>query len=260
MMPGLVLSVFIFAAGLCVGSFINVCIYRLPREESIVTPRSHCTRCGNLISFYDNIPVISYIVLAGKCRHCGVKISFQYPLVEILTGSLFSAIYYVYSYSAEFAVYLVLTSALLIVSGIDITHRIIPDEISLGFIPLGILSCFVRELKFIDSLAGILAGGGVLFFIAWAYEKLTGDEGMGGGDIKLLAMIGAFTGIMGTAFTLFIGSLLGSLAGGAMILFGGKGRKYPIPFGVFLSLAALIFIIAGKKLIGLYTGLLTGNY
>jgi len=258
MIPSIFTAIYLFLFGLCVGSFVNVCICRLPSGESIVFPASHCTSCGSEIKFYDNIPLLSFLFLKGRCRSCGERISFQYPLVELLTGALFILFYYFKGLSLELAVSLFLASGLLVVCGTDIRERIIPDEISLYFIPVGVILSFFTKTGFWDSLAGIFLGGGVLFAIGWSYEKITGVEGMGGGDVKLLAMIGAFTGVKGVVVTLLAGSVLGSVFGALAILLSGKGRRYPIPFGIFLSMGAILYILAGDGIVGFYLKLLKG--
>lgn len=256
MISSTLIAIFLFLLGLCTGSFINVCICRLPANESIVFPSSHCPACGKKIKFYDNIPLLSFIFLKGKCRYCAEKISFQYPIVELLSGILFIVLYYFKGLSLELGISLFLVSGLIIVCGTDLKERIIPDEISLYFIPVGIISSFFTPLTLWDSLAGILLGGGVLFAIGWSYEKITGVEGMGGGDVKLLAMIGAFTGIKGVIVTLLAGSVLGSIFGGLVIFLAGKGRRYPIPYGIFLSIGAVLYVLVGNEIVSAYIKLL----
>jgi len=191
-MSNISILIMVFVFGLCIGSFLNVCIFRLPQSRSILKPGSVCPNCNAPIRFYDNIPVLSYLWLRGKCRFCGKPISPRYPLVEILTGLAAWATALAFGITIEGVVYFSFIAALLVTTFIDMDHRIIPDFISLPGILIGLLcSLFLAELSFAASFAGILVGGGSLFLVAWGYHLLTGKEGMGGGDIKLLAMIGA---------------------------------------------------------------------
>jgi len=247
-----------FIFGSIVGSFLNVAIIRLPKGESILFPPSHCPGCGKPIKFYDNVPILSYILLRGKCRNCQAKISLQYPLVEFLAGTLSLAIFFKFPIFPFYIIYFVLIAALIVVSFIDLEHRIIPDLITLPGIPVGFAaSFFLPEITYPDSLAGIFLGGGTLYLIALTYHILTKKEGMGGGDIKLLAMLGGFIGIKGVLFTIFFGSLLGTLVGVVMIFFGKKGRFYAIPFGPFLSTASVIYLFFGKSILTWYLGTLS---
>ena len=182
----------VFMFGLCIGSFLNVCIYRVPSSTSIINPsRSFCPQCNSTIQFYDNIPVLSYLWLRGRCRNCKAPISFRYPLVELMTGTLAIAILFKFGLTLEGAIYFVFMSSLLVITFIDIDHKIIPDIISLPGIPIGLAASFVLPaMTFTSSLLGLLAGGGSLLLVAWTYSLITRKEGMGGGDIKLLGMIG----------------------------------------------------------------------
>jgi len=253
------INILIFIFGLCIGSFMNVCIYRIPLSKSIVTPRSMCPGCNSLISAYDNLPVISYILLKGKCRNCGIPISFRYPLVETISGLTALSVFMKFGLSAEGLIYFVFISALLVMTFIDIDHRIIPDTISLPGIPIGFLlaSLVLPSMNYKTSLAGILTGGGSLLAVAWIYNLITKKEGMGGGDIKLLAMIGAFTGWKGVLFTIFVASAVGTLAGIAVMLKTQKGMKLAVPFGPFLSIGAIVYIFFGTDIISWYFRLLT---
>jgi len=253
------INILIFIFGLCIGSFMNVCIYRIPLSKSIVTPRSMCPGCNSLISAYDNLPVISYILLKGKCRNCGIPISFRYPLVETISGLTALAVFMKFGLSAEGLIYFVFISALLVMTFIDIDHRIIPDTISLPGIPIGFLlaSLVLPSMNYKTSLAGILTGGGSLLAVAWIYNLITKKEGMGGGDIKLLAMIGAFTGWKGVLFTIFVASATGTLAGIAVMLKTKKDMKLAVPFGPFLSIGAILYIFFGTALISWYFNLLS---
>ena len=250
-------SVLFFVLGAIVGSFLNVCIYRIPRDASIVRPGSRCPACAAPILFYDNIPLISYIVLRGRCRKCGQTIPIRYPLVELITAALFLVFYRVLGLSPELPVSLVFASLLIVISFIDLDHLIIPDILSLGGLLLGVLLSFFRSsFTYADSLGGVLVGAGLLFAIAKSYELIR-REGLGGGDIKLLGMIGAFCGIEGVVFSLVSGSLLGTLAGLPLMLIKGEGMKYALPFGPFLSLGALLYAIAGNELIRLFFSLIS---
>ena len=244
---------FSFLIGISIGSFLNVCIARIPEKKSIVSPPSNCPKCGSGIKFYDNIPLLSYLFLLGKCRNCKTHISLRYPLVELLTGIFSVLLMFYYGPSVSYLVYFCLVAALITITFIDLDHRIIPDVISLPAIPVGFLASFLLvQLTWLDSLIGILVGGGSLLLVAVVYEKLTGHEGMGGGDIKLLAMLGAFLGWEGVLFTIMASSLLGTVIGGGAMLISGKGRRFAIPFGPFLSLGAVLYILWGDVLIDWY--------
>ena len=246
----------VFLLGCCVGSFLNVCIYRLPQDLSIVAPRSSCPQCRALIHGYDNIPLVSYLLLRGKCRNCGAKISWRYPFVEAVAGGLAVALFIKYGLCFSFFSYSAFTAALLVITFIDLDHRIIPDLISLPGIGIGfLLSFFEPSLSVKDSLIGLLAGGGSLYLVATAYEALTKREGMGGGDVKLLAMIGAWLGWKAVLFTLFFASLSGTVIGGGAMLAMKEGRHYAIPFGPFLAFGALAYLFFGPQLIDWYLSL-----
>src|SRR5215472_66384 len=242
----------IFIFGAIVGSFLNVCIVRLPKDESVVHPPSHCPKCGVGIPFYDNIPLISYILLLGRCRSCREWISARYFLVELLMASLAVGLYY------EFGLGL----ALIVISFIDLAVRIVPDVISLPGIVAGLVFSLIGRYIIndpfelvpspISALLGVLVGGGFLLALAWGYEAFTGVEGMGGGDIKLLAMIGAFLGWPSIPVTLFFSSLGGSVIGLTAMLIKGVGRRYALPFAPFLCLGALFYLFFGKELIQMY--------
>ena len=250
-------EVFTFIFGLCIGSFLNVCIYRLPASKSISHPRSSCTSCNELIPFYDNIPVLSYLLLRGKCRFCRQPISVRYPIIELLTG-LFALITFLkYGLSLEALIYFVFIAALLVITFVDIDHQIIPDIISLPGIPIFFLASFgLSQINWLDSLIGILVGGGSLFLVAWIYNLITQKEGMGGGDIKLLAMIGAVIGWKGVLFTIFVASAVGTLAGILVMLKSRKGMRLKIPFGPFLAIGGIAYIFFGPQLIRWYFQLL----
>jgi len=256
MTPFVIYPLFAFVFGMVVGSFLNVCICRMPKNESIVSPPSHCPNCSYQIRWYDNIPVVSYLFLRGKCRGCGTRISLQYPLVELLNGLLTLFLFLRFGPTLVFAALFLFCSALVVITFIDIEHQIIPDEISLSGIVVGfVLSFFLNGHTWLNSLLGILLGGGSLLLVAWSYQRLTGKEGMGGGDIKLLAMMGAFLGWKAVPFIIFASSLVGSLIGITIMLLQKKDSKLAIPFGPYLAFGAVLYIFYGKLLIRWYLGL-----
>jgi len=247
------LLLFIFIFGLCIGSFLNVCIYRIPEAKSIVSPGSMCPGCGNPIKFYDNIPVLSFILLRAKCRNCSAHIPLRYPAVEMLTGLFALSVFIKFGLSIEASVYFIFIATLLVITFIDIDHRIIPDLISLpGIVIFFIASLAVPTVSVKDSLLGILAGGGILFIIAELYLRITGKEGMGGGDVKLLAMIGALIGWQGVLFTIFASSMIGTIIGIIVMMIQGKNLKLAIPFGPFLSVGAVVYVFFGNEFINWY--------
>jgi leader peptidase (prepilin peptidase)/N-methyltransferase len=246
-------SAFAFILGAVVGSFLNVCICRLPVDESVVSPPSHCPHCQYQIRWFDNIPLVSYVLLGGKCRGCQAKISLQYPLVELLNALLSLALFMRFGPTLAFGVLFLFCSALVVITFIDIEHQIIPDEISLPGIVIGfIFSFFLKGHGWLNSLLGILLGGGSLLLVAYCYQWLTGKEGMGGGDIKLLAMMGAFLGWKSIPFIIFASSLVGSVVGISLMLIQKKDSKLAIPFGPYLAFGALLFIFFGHRLISWY--------
>lgn len=251
-----ILLVFAFALGAVIGSFLNVCIYRLPAGESIVHPASRCPRCQISIHWYQNIPILSYLLLRGRCANCRSGISIRYPLVEALTGTLFILVFLRFGLQWATPVYWCFAAALVVITFIDLDHQIIPDVISLPGIPIGFLAVFaVPWISWSDSLLGILAGGGSLFLVAASYELLTKKEGMGGGDIKLLAMIGAFLGWQAVLPVIFLSSFAGSLVGVPLMLIKRADRRLAIPFGPFLALGALIYLFWGRMLLHWYLNL-----
>jgi leader peptidase (prepilin peptidase)/N-methyltransferase len=248
---------FVSIFGLCIGSFLNVCIYRLPESKSIVRPRSMCPNCGALIRFYDNIPILSYIVLRGKCRHCSASIALRYPVVELISGVFALGVYLKYGIRFEALIYYAFIAALLLITFIDIDHQIIPDVVTLPGIPIFFAASFaLPQITWVESLLGVLVGGGSLFLVAWLYHLLTKKEGMGGGDIKLLAMIGAVIGWKGVLFTIFLASAVGTLAGLLIMLKTRKTMKLAVPFGPFLAIGGISYIFFGPQLINWYFYLL----
>jgi leader peptidase (prepilin peptidase)/N-methyltransferase len=245
----------VFVLGAMIGSFLNVCIVRLPEERSIVRPRSHCPSCGHEIAWYDNVPVLSYVLLRGRCRACGTRISPLYPVVELLTGALAVALWLRLGTTLAFAGYFAFAAALVTITFIDLDHRIIPDVISLPGIAVGLAVSFVSPLVTpVGALLGMLAGGGVLLAIAGAYQAIRGQEGMGGGDVKLLAMIGAFLGWQSVFVTLMVASLIGSVIGIGLMLYQRADTKLAIPFGPFLAGGALVSLFFGNRILAFYFG------
>jgi leader peptidase (prepilin peptidase)/N-methyltransferase len=249
------MSTILFLFGAMIGSFANVCIVRIPAEESIVLPGSRCPICKQPVRWYDNIPLVSWIILSGRCRSCRTPISFRYFVVELLTAVTAVALYARVGCGIEWLVLFAFLTALIIVTFIDLDHRIIPDVISLPGIVVGFVLSLRGEPGPVSSAIGILAGGGLLLAVAWGYHAWTGRDGMGGGDIKLLGMIGAFLGWKSVPFTMLLSSLTGSVVGIALMLWTGSDTKYAIPFGPFLALGAVAFIFCGDALIAWYLGL-----
>ena len=240
--------------GLLIGSFLNVCIHRLPLNESIVVSRSRCPDCRHPIPWYDNIPLISFFILRGRCRFCRGPISLRYPFVESLNGLGYFFLVWKFGISPMVLVYALLFSSLVVVTFIDLDHQIIPDRITLPGIFIGLVSsAFILPISFLNSVFGLLLGGGLFYLVA-----VLSRGGMGGGDIKLMAMLGAFLGWQLTLLTIFIGALTGSLVGLFLMAFKGKGRKYPVPFGPFLSLGAVVCLFQGTALWSWYLSL--GGY
>lgn len=260
--PPFLIALTVFIFGSVVGSFLNVCIARLPKGESVVSPPSHCPLCKTPIPFYDNVPLFSYLCLRGRCRFCGEGISPRYIVVEFLMAVFSVLLLSRLGLGPAFFVNFILVAALIVITFVDLDVRIVPDVISLPGIGLGLLSSIVhyqwptdRLLNLpspVSSLLGILIGGGTLLLVAWAYQFFTGVEGMGGGDIKLLAMIGAFLGWPSIPVTLFIASLSGSVVGLIFMVRKGVDSKYALPFAPFLCLGALFHLFFGKMLIAIY--------
>jgi leader peptidase (prepilin peptidase)/N-methyltransferase len=210
-------------------------------------------QCGNSVRAFDNIPVISYLILRGRCRDCQAPISARYPLVEALSGAFAAMTVVKFDVGWPALITFLFIAALLVITFIDLDHRIIPDRISLPGIPIGFAASFgLTSVTPLESLIGILSGGGSLFLVAWGYQLLTRREGMGGGDIKLLAMIGAFLGWKGVIFTIFVSSLTGTLAGMAMIWLKSGNMKLAVPFGPFLAIGAIAYLFAGPELMQWY--------
>jgi leader peptidase (prepilin peptidase)/N-methyltransferase len=245
-----------FILGLLWGSFGNVCILRIPAGKSVVTPRSACPKCAKPIAWYDNIPVLSWLILRGRCRACKTPISFRYPLVEFLTGAVFAAIVLKYGYSWSTLEYLIFAWALIVCSFIDIDHMILPDVFTLSGIVIGLVGAALNpERSFLSALTGVLMGGGFLWLIAYSYLLLRKEEGMGGGDIKLLAWIGAVLGWRAIPFVILAASVIGSFVGVGVAWRSKAGLKSVIPFGPYLAFAALLYLFGGEFLANWYIGL-----
>lgn len=262
--------------GACVGSFLNVCIYRIPRDESVVTPRSHCPHCNALIPWHLNIPVVSWLCLRGKCASCKGPISFRYALVELLAAMLFLAVFMKWAAPAAMhmlpiahplviPVYWLLLAGLILGTFVDFEHFIIPDSVTIGGMVAGpILSALVPALHgkaiwwegLTTSLIGLAVGFGLLNAVAWIGTKAFKKEAMGFGDVKLMGAIGAFLGWKAVLFTVFVSSLLGSVSGLLLIAFGGVKLQSRIPFGPYISAAALIWVFWGPALFGMYVKLM----
>ncbi len=247
------LIAFGFILGAVLGSFLNVCIVRLPLGESIVLPASHCRHCGGPVRVKDNIPLLSFLLLRGRCRDCGEAISRRYPIVELVTACLFAVSFATAPLSLVMGLRLLFLCALLVVTVIDLDHQIIPDRITLPGIVVGLMaSACGLGIPIVDSAIGMLLGGGMLYLIAVGYHALTGVEGMGGGDIKLLAMIGAFLGWQAVLLTLLLASSSGALYGAVLVASRSANSRVPIPFGPFLAMGATCALFFGDALVDWY--------
>jgi len=264
----LLFYLFFTVLGLIIGSFLNVCIFRIPKGESVVYPGSHCPNCQAPIHAWQNLPLLSYLILRGKCRSCGQGISWVYPLVEAVTGLGFFLVFWKYGLSAQFFVNVVFLSLIIVLIFIDLFERLLPNILTLGGLGFGLLVSPLQSPEFfpgssvatgpliwqqyLDSLLGILVGGGFLWGVAELYLRVKKVEGMGFGDIKMMAMVGAFLGWRFAWLTILIGSLLGAVIGSAFILLRGKGRGYELPFGTFLGVGAIISLLWGKQILDFY--------
>ncbi|MBN2332849.1 MAG: prepilin peptidase [Deltaproteobacteria bacterium] len=258
--PETCIAVLLFLFGLALGSFFNVCICRIPREESVVSPPSHCPSCGQTISWWQNIPVFSYLLLRGRCFSCKQAISPRYVLVELLTGCLFLAVFLHGGWRLATISQLFFIALLIPITFIDLDYQIIPDRFSLGGIVLGFLSSFCCSgVSWQQSGLGIVVGGGTLWIIAEGYYRFTGREGMGGGDVKLLAMIGAFLGVKSLLLVILVSSLAGSLIGIMLMVRSHRNSQYAVPFGPFLAFGAAVYLFWGEPLISWYFGWMAGS-
>ena len=252
MLPPGFAEVFLLLAGLAVGSFLNVCIHRLPLKQSVVHPGSRCPSCGYELRWYDNLPVLSYVFLRGRCRSCRKGISLQYPVIEVVTAVMFLAHWYAFGPTALLAARLVFGCALIVLFMIDLEHQILPNAITLPGIVVGLAFSVVAPPGPFDALVGTVLGGGVLYGIAFAYYLWRKEEGMGMGDVKMLAMIGAFLGWQAVLVTLVLSSFAGAVIG-VLMMIGQRGTmRYALPFGTFLSLGALAAMLVGERLVHWY--------
>jgi leader peptidase (prepilin peptidase) / N-methyltransferase len=268
------IALIIFLFGLVIGSFLNVCILRIPSAKSIVLPPSHCPSCGTPIRPYDNIPVLSWLVLAGRCRKCKTRISAMYPMVELGTGLLFLACYLVFGLNAEALKWAIFAALIIVLTITDLRERILPDKVNFAGLGLGLLlSLFTppvdgtaswlanhlfaypppeAALSFGDALIGAGVASGLLWLVAEGYFRARGREGMGLGDVKMMAMAGAFLGVQRALLTILAGSLLGSVIGMAVIAIGRKGRDFELPFGTFLGAGAMLVVFFGSAALDWY--------
>jgi leader peptidase (prepilin peptidase) / N-methyltransferase len=277
-LPPWVIGAFAGLLGLVIGSFLNVCIVRIPEGKSIVMPASACVKCGAEIRAWDNIPVISWLLLRGKCRKCGVAISWMYPVVELLTGALFFGCYYAFGLSVEALKWAIFSALLIVLVFTDMRERILPDVVNYsGFAAGLVLSLFTKPadgtalwiarrifefpppapvISLADALLGAAFGSGLLWLVAELYFRLRGREGMGLGDVKMMLMAGAFLGLKRTLLTILAGSVLGSVLGIAFMMAKRKDSDYELPFGTFLGMAAVLVMFFGTPLITWYLSLM----
>jgi leader peptidase (prepilin peptidase)/N-methyltransferase len=247
-------SIFILSLGLIIGSFLNVCIHRLPLGESPAWPGSHCPRCGAPLKWYDNIPVISYVILHGRCRACRIPISLRYPIVELLTSGLFVGAYLLYEPPLMIQ-RLVFGCAMIVLFFVDLEHHRLPNEITVPGIVVGFLFSLFMSPGWLSSLMGILVGGGVLWLLGTLWFLMRHEEGMGFGDVKMLAMIGAFLGWKLTVATLFVSTILGSVIGLSLIAAKRGNLKTALPFGCFLAIGATMASVIGDRAVSWYLSL-----
>ena len=254
-------SAFVFFSGLCVGSFLNVCIWRIPRDESVAWPGSHCPACNHAIAPWDNIPLLSWLILNGKCRHCKNPISPRYFLVELLTGTLFAVLWLLHGWTILTPLYIFFTSALILGTFVDFDHLILPDRVTIGGMIAGpVLSLAFPSLHgqtdrlpaLLHSLGGLALGFGILWLVSTVGRLVLKREAMGFGDVKLLGAIGACLGWQSVLFTIFFSSLSGTLVGLTLIALGKKELQSRIPYGPHIALAALLWMLCGPACIDSY--------
>lgn len=252
------INLFVFLMGLILGSFLNVCIYRFPKNKSIVFPASHCPLCQKPILWYDNIPLVSYVILGGRCRFCRGRIGFRYFMVELLSGILTVALFLTFGLNEKFAGYMFLTSGLIVATFVDFELQEIPDQVTISGIIAGAIfaalfpsilgaSSWVGGL--VSSIVGMIAGGGSIYLMGFFGELVFKKEAMGGGDVKLLAMVGAFLGWKLALVTFFVAPIFGAVVGIALKI---KDGREIIPYGPYLSLATLVSIFWGEKILGFF--------
>ncbi|MGA8013949.1 MAG: prepilin peptidase [Candidatus Acidiferrales bacterium] len=276
--PSTLIGIFAFVFGLIIGSFLNVCIVRIPGGKSIVMPASACTKCGAAIRPWDNIPVVSWILLGGKCRTCKTEISWMYPVVELLTAVLFWACYYAFGPTTEALKWAIFSALTIVLVFTDMRERILPDVVNFSGFAAGLLLSLVTKpsdgsalwianrvfnfpppapvVSLADALLGAAFGSGLLWLVAEAYFRLRGREGMGLGDVKMMLMAGAFLGLKRTLLTILAGSVLGSVLGLAFMMARRKESDYELPFGTFLGMAAVLVMFFGTPLVNWYLSLM----
>ena len=254
-MTGQVLPVLLAAAGLATGSFLNVCIHRLPRSQSVVRPGSCCVACARPLRWFENVPVVAWLALRGRCRTCRAGIPLHYPLVELLTPALFLLQYGELGWQPLLVARLLLCCALVVLFVTDLRHRMLPDAVTVTGIGVGLAAAAFVWPGLPAAAIGAAAGGGALLAVARAYAWMRGEEGLGMGDVKMLAMIGAFLGWQLTFVTLLLATLLGSAVGIGMLALGLADRRYPLPFGSFLAVGALAATVVGQPLLTWYLSL-----
>lgn len=279
MVPAGLVAALVFVFGMAIGSFLNVCILRIPEGKSIVLPASACPKCGAGIKPYDNVPVVSWLLLRGKCRACGEPISPMYPLVELLTGLLFLGAFLAFGVSLEAAKWAAFSALIMVLFFSDLRERILPDVVNFTGFGLAVLLSFfvpIRDgtalwisnrlfdfpppvpiLSFADALLGAGIGSGFLWIVSEGYFRVRGREGMGLGDVKMMLMAGSFLGLKRTVLTILVASLLGSVIGLVFILAKRKGRDYELPFGCFLGAGAMLVVFFGGSLVSWYASLFT---
>ena len=241
--------------GLSIGSFLNVCIHRIPRGGSVAHPPSACPNCGYRLRWFDNVPVLSYAALGGRCRSCRAPISLRYPIVELLTMTVFLLHLYLFGWTALMGVRLLFACALIVLFAIDLEHQLLPNVITLPGIVVGLVASLFVLPGIRDAIIGTILGGGILWAIGAAYLRYSGQEGMGGGDVKMLAMIGAFLGWQQVLVTLVLSSVAGSIIGVLLISLRRGNMKYALPYGTFLALGALAASLAGQQIVEWYVNL-----
>ena len=281
MLPAPIVGIFVFLFGLLIGSFLNVCIVRIPARKSIVMPASACPKCGAPIRPYDNIPVLSWLLLGGKCRACKARISGMYPLVELLTALLLFGCYLAFGLTTEALKWAIFSALMIVLVFTDLRERILPDAVNYTGFALGLALSFVTRptdgtalwvanrmfdfpppapvISFVDALLGAALGSGLLWLVSEAYFRLRGREGMGMGDVKMMLLVGAFLGPKRTLLTIFAGSLLGSILGLAFMAARRKDSSYELPFGTFLGMAALLVVFFGTPVVSWYQSILLGR-
>lgn len=277
-LPSPLIGVFVILFGLVIGSFLNVCILRIPERKSIVLPASACTKCGTPIHAYDNIPVVSWLILGGKCRSCKTPISKMYPLVELLTGLLFFACYSAFGLSLDALKWSTFCALSIVLVFTDLRERLLPDPVNYTGLVLGIAFSFFTvptdgtaswlaskmfdypppapAVSFADAVLGAAAGSGLLWLVSEAYFRMRGREGMGFGDVKMMLLVGAFLGVKRTLLTILAGALLGSVFGLVFIVARRKESNYELPFGTFLGIAAVLVVFFGNPVVNWYQSLL----